>query len=58
MNDTPQRPQTSPRSESSFETAQAPLTPQEARRLELKTERDARRQAEVGRTVRGGGGGG
>lgn len=56
MNDTPRRPQTSPRSERSSETAQTPLTPQEARRLDLKTERDARRQAEVGRTVRGGGG--
>jgi hypothetical protein len=30
------------------------LTPEEKRRLDLESEAEARRQAEVGRTVRGG----
>ena len=34
----------------------APLSEQEANRLNLQTEREARQQAEVGRIVRGGGG--
>jgi len=32
-----------------------PLSPKEAHHLDLKTEREARRQAEVGQIVRGGG---
>lgn len=33
--------------------APAPLSPEEAHRLDLKTEREARREAVAGQTVRG-----
>ena len=45
--------ETPPAKGKSTETAPAPLAPEEAHRLDLKTEREARRQAEVGQTVRG-----
>lgn len=45
-----------PTEEKPTETAPTPLSPEEAHRLDLKTERDARRQAEVGRILRGDGG--
>ncbi|MDX2335269.1 MULTISPECIES: hypothetical protein [Brevundimonas] len=56
MNQTPTSPETFPAAEKPAEATPAPLSDEEAHRLDVKTERDARRQAEVGQIVRGGGG--
>jgi hypothetical protein len=56
MNQTPREPETPPVDEKSPEVPPAPLSDEEAHRLDVQTERDARRQAEVGHIVRGGGG--
>lgn len=56
MNQRPTAPDTPPVDEKSSEATPAPLSDDEAHRLDVKTERDARRQAEVGQIVRGGGG--
>jgi hypothetical protein len=56
MNPTPTSPETPPEKEAPSETIPAPLSDKEAHRLDVKTERDARRQAEVGQIVRGDGG--
>jgi len=47
--------ETPPAKGKSTETAPTPLSPEEAHRLDLKTGREARRQAEVGKIVRGDG---
>ena len=49
-------PDSPPAEEKPAETTPAPLSDEEAHRLDVKTERDARRQADVGQIVRGGGG--
>ena len=56
MNQTPTSPETPPAEETPSGATPAPLSDQEAHRLDVKTEQDARRQAEVGQIVRGGGG--
>jgi len=49
-------PESPPAEEKPSETAPTPLSPEEAHSLDLKTEREACRQAEVGQIVRGDGG--
>lgn len=44
-----------PTDEKPTEPPPTPLSPEDAHRLNLKTEREARRQAEVGQIVRGDG---
>ncbi len=52
----PRTPSSTPSNEvSPQETPSTPLSPEAARQLDLKTEREARRQAQVGRIVRGDG---
>ncbi|WP_395943416.1 hypothetical protein [Brevundimonas sp.] len=51
-----QTPAEPPPTEKPTEMAPTPLSPEEAHRLGLKTEQEARRQAEVGQIVRGDGG--
>jgi hypothetical protein len=53
MNQTPTPSDTPPADETPSEATPALLSDEEAHRLDVKTERDARRQAEVGQIVRG-----
>ena len=53
MNPTPRSPESSPAEEGVTQPSPAPLSKEEAHRLDVKTERDARRQAQVGQVVRG-----
>lgn len=56
MNQTPTSPETPPADDKPSKANPARLPDEEAHRLDVQTERDARRQAEVGQIVRGGGG--
>ena len=57
MKQDPTPSQSPPEGEAPSEALPTPLSDAEARQLDLETERNARRQAKVGQTVRGGGAG-
>jgi len=56
MNQRPKSSDAPAAHEKPSEAVPTPLSDEEARRLDVKTGRDARRQAEVGQIVRGDGG--